>query len=165
VDIKVILHQGKMQHKSENYKLRKDEILMHKNRIYVPNDQDLKIPILSEIHKAPYARHLGYQKTMIAIKNQYYWAGMKKEIAKYIARCIECQKVKDENRNPDRLIQPLPIPKWKWEVVTMDFITRLPRTTKQHDSIMVVVDKLTKASHFIPVKLLNKQVDIDEIYM
>jgi hypothetical protein len=55
---------------------------------------------------------------------------------------LECQKVKAEHRHPAGLLQPLPIPEWKWEVVTMDFITKLPRTNKQHDSIMVVVDKI-----------------------
>jgi hypothetical protein len=59
----------------------------------------------------------------------------------------------------------LPIPEWKWEVVTIDFITKFPRTTRQHDSIMVVVDKLTKAAHFIPVKTTHKETNIAEIYM
>jgi hypothetical protein len=77
---------------------------------------------------------------------------MKKEVVDFIARCLECQKVKVEHRHPTGFLQPFPIPEWKWEVVTMDFITKLPRTVKKHDSIMVVVDKLTKASHFIPVK-------------
>jgi hypothetical protein len=63
------------------------------------------------------------------------------------------------------LLQPLPILEWKWDVVTPDFITKLPRTTKKHDSIMVVVDKLTKNDHFIPVKLTQKETNIAEIYM
>jgi hypothetical protein len=66
---------------------------------------------------------------------------------------LECQKVKVEHRNPARLLHPLPISEWKWEVVTMHFITKLPRTSKYHDYIMVVVENLTKVSHFIPVKL------------
>jgi hypothetical protein len=78
---------------------------------------------------------------------------------------MECQKVKDENRHPVRLIQPLLIPEWKWEVVTMDFITRLPRTNKKHDSMMVVVDKLTKDSHFIPLKTTHKLANVVDIYM
>jgi hypothetical protein len=65
---------------------------------------------------------------------------MKKEVANYIARCLECQKVKTEHKHPVGLLQPFPIPEWKWEVVTIDFITKLPRTVKQHDSIMVVVE-------------------------
>jgi hypothetical protein len=78
---------------------------------------------------------------------------------------LECQKVKAEHRHPAGFLQPLPIPEWKWEVVTMDFITKLPRTTKQHDSIMVVVDNLTKVSHFILVKLTHKVANIADIYM
>jgi hypothetical protein len=92
----------------------------------------------------PYVGHLGYQKTMTTVKNHYFWPGMKKEIAEYITRCMECQKVKAKHRHSTGLLQPLPILEWKWEVVTMDFITGFPSTDKQHDSIMVVVDKLTK---------------------
>jgi hypothetical protein len=69
------------------------------------------------------------------------------------------------NRNPVGLLQPLPIPKWKWEVVTMDFIKVLPRTNKKHDSIMVVVDKLTKSTCFIPLKTTHKATYVVDIYM
>jgi hypothetical protein len=68
--------------------------------------------------------------------------------------------VKTEHRHPTRSLQPLPIPEWKWEVVTLDFITKLPIIVKQHDSIMVVVDKLTKATHFIPVNTTHKATNI-----
>jgi hypothetical protein len=68
-------------------------------------------------------------------------------VANYIARCLERQKVKKKHIHPTRLLQPFPIPEWKWEVVTIDFITKLPKIVKQHDSIMVVVDKLIKATH------------------
>lgn len=78
---------------------------------------------------------------------------------------MECQKVKVENRHTVGLLQPLPIPEWKWEVVTMYSIIKLPRMIKQRDSIMVVVDNLTKASHFIPIKLTHKETNIDDIYM
>jgi hypothetical protein len=78
---------------------------------------------------------------------------------------MECQRVKAEHRHPAGLLHPLPIPEWKWEVVTMDFITGLPRTNKQHDSIMVVVDKLTKAAHFIPLKTTHKTSNVVDIYM
>jgi hypothetical protein len=90
---------------------------------------------------------------------------MKKEIDEYIARCMECQKVKAKHRHPAGLLHPLPIPEWKWDVVTMDFITGLPRTRKQHDSIMVVVDKLTKAAHFIPLKTTHRAVDVVDIFL
>jgi hypothetical protein len=90
---------------------------------------------------------------------------MKKEVANFIVNYLECQKVKVEHRHPAGLIQPLPIPEWKWKVVRMDFVTKLPKTRKQHDSIMVVGDNLTKATHFIPVKLTHKEVNIYDVYM
>jgi hypothetical protein len=90
---------------------------------------------------------------------------MKREIAEYIARCMDCQKVKAEHRHPTGLLQPLPIPEWKWEVVTMDFITGFPRTSKLHDLIMVVVDKLTKGDHFIPLKTTHKEVVVADIFI
>jgi hypothetical protein len=90
---------------------------------------------------------------------------LKREIAEYIARCMECQKVNVEHRHPVGLLQPLPIPKWKWEVVTMDFIIGFPITRKQHDLIMVVVDKLTKSTHFIPLKTTHKAEDVADIFL
>ena len=78
---------------------------------------------------------------------------------------MEFQKVKEEHRHPTGLLQPFPIPEWKWEVVTMDFIIGFPRTSKQHDAIMVVVDKLTKASHFIPMKVTPKETNVVDIDM
>jgi hypothetical protein len=125
----------------------------------------LKLAILKEMHNVAYAGHLGYQKTVAAVKSHYFWLGMKKEIVEYIARCTECQKVKAEHRHPAGLLQPLPIIKWKWDVVTMDFITGLPRTRKQHDSIMVVVEKLTKATHFIPLKTTHRAADVVDIFL
>jgi hypothetical protein len=90
---------------------------------------------------------------------------MKKEIAEYITICMECQRVKAEHIHPNGLLQPLPIPEWKWEVVTMDFIVGLPRSNKKHDSIMVVVDKLTKVANFIPLKTTHKASNVVDIYM
>jgi hypothetical protein len=82
------------------------------------------------MHNVPYVGHLGYQKTISAVKSQYYWPDMKREVADYIAKCLECQRVRVEHRQPTGLLHPLPIPEWKWEFVTMDFITGLPRTRK-----------------------------------
>jgi hypothetical protein len=90
---------------------------------------------------------------------------MKKEVVDFIARFLEYQKVKVEHKHPTSLLQPFPIPKWKWEVITMYFITKFPRSTKQHDSIMVVVDKLTKDTHFVLVKSTYKETNIVDIYM
>jgi hypothetical protein len=152
------------QQKIEDYKLENDEILIYKGIIYVPNSQELKNMILGEMHNVPYVGNPSYHKTIAVVKRQYYWPGLKKEVD-FITKCLECQKVKAEHRHLAGLLQPLPIPEFKWEVVTMDFITKLLRTNKQHDSIMVVVDKLTKATHFIPIKLTHKEANIVDVYM
>jgi hypothetical protein len=75
------LQQGEMPQKVENYKLEADGILLYKNKIYVPNVQNLKLRILNEMHNVPYVGHPRYQKTMVAVKSHYFWLGMKKEIA------------------------------------------------------------------------------------
>jgi hypothetical protein len=90
---------------------------------------------------------------------------MKKSLVCFNVRCKECQKVEVENRDPVGLLQPFPIPEWKWEIVTIDFITKLPRIARKHDSIIVVVEKLTKAVYFIPVKMTHKATNIAVIYM
>ena len=79
--------------------------------------------ILREMHNVPYVEHPGYQKTIAYVKSQYYWPGMKKEVVDFIAKCLECQKVKAKHRHPVGFLQPLLILEWKWEVVTMYFIT------------------------------------------
>lgn len=76
---------------------------------------------------------------------------MKREIASYVAKCDVCQRVKAEHQRPAGLLQPLQVPEWKWDRVGMDFVTGLPRSSRGHDSIWVIVDHLTKMSHFIPV--------------
>jgi hypothetical protein len=78
---------------------------------------------------------------------------------------MECQKVKVEHRHPTSLLQPLPILEKKWQVITIDFITKLPRKERKHNSIMVLVDKLTKVSHFSPMKTTYTTTNIVEIYI
>ena len=90
---------------------------------------------------------------------------MKTELAEYIARYFECQQVKTEHQHPARLLQPLPIPSWKWEKISLDFVTGLPRNQNLNDSIMVVVDKLSKAAHFIPIKTTYKAANIADIFL
>jgi hypothetical protein len=133
--------------------------------LYIPECDDLKRFIMDELHKRSYIGHLRYQKMFTVTRKQFYWPGLKKDIAEYLAKCIECQQVKAEHGHPVGLLKPLPIPKWKWETISMDFITGLPTLTKQNDTIMVVVDKLSKSAHFIPVKSTCKVIDIARIFM
>ena len=120
---------------------------------------------MDEIHQAPYSGHPGYQKMITTTRKQYFCLGMKKDMTEYISRCMKFQQVKVEHQHPTGSLQPLPVPEWKWEVISLDFITEFPMTWRQHDSIMVVVDKLTKAAHFIPVKSTHKTDDITKMFM
>ena len=90
---------------------------------------------------------------------------MKNEVVDFLARCIECQQVKAEHQHPIGLLQPLPIPNWKWEVFSLGFVTGLPKNRKQNDSIMVVVDKLSKEADFISVKTTHSAANIVDIFM
>ena len=87
---------------------------------------------MDEIHQAPYSCHPGYQKTIATAKKQYFRLGMKKDMAEYISRCMKCQQVKVEHQHPTGLLQPLSVPEWKWEFISMDFITGFPMTQRQH---------------------------------
>eukprot|EP00253_Pinus_taeda_P015655 PITA_15655 len=140
-------------------------MLYFNKRLYVPDSDDLKNLILDEFHTSHYTSHPGYQKMVTALRKEYFWPRMKKQVVEYLAKCLECQQIKAEHQHPAGLLQPLPIPEWKWETISMDFITGLPRTKKNHDSIMVVVDKLSKAAHFIPVQSTYKAVQIAHLFM
>jgi hypothetical protein len=140
-------------------------VLTYKDRLYIPNCDELKRFIKDELHKRPYTGHPGYQKMVTATRKKIYWSGLKKDVDKYLAQCIECQEFKAEHQHPVGLLHPLPIPEWKWETISMDFITGLPTSTKHNDAIMVVVDKLSKFAHFIPVKSTCKVIDIAQVFM
>jgi hypothetical protein len=89
----------------------------------------------------------------------------KRDVATHVALCDVCQRVKAEHQRPTRLLQPLKVPEWKWEEISMDFIVGLPRTRDGYDSIWVIVDKLTKVAHFIPVKTTYSGAQLAELYM
>ena len=97
---------------------------------------------------------------------QHYWCpGMKRDVIAYVERCLTCQQVKAEHQRPAGLLQPLEIPEWKWDQVTMDFVFGLPRTNKSHNSIWVVVDRLTKSAHFISLKSTYTLDRLAELYV
>jgi hypothetical protein len=85
---------------------------------------------MDELNKGSYTGHPGYQKMIVTTRKILYYIILKKDIVDYLGKYLECQKVKAENRHPARLLQPLQIPEWKWETISMDSITRLPRSTK-----------------------------------
>nr|ABA97826.1 retrotransposon protein, putative, Ty3-gypsy subclass [Oryza sativa Japonica Group] len=134
-------------------------------RLCVPDDKELKDLILTEAHQTQYSIHRGSTKMYQDLKENFWWASMRREIAEFVALCDVCQRVKAEHQRPAGLLQPLQIPEWKWEEIGIDFITGLPRTSSGHDSIWVVVDRLTKVAHFIPVHTTYTGKRLAELYL
>ncbi|GJT07619.1 putative reverse transcriptase domain-containing protein [Tanacetum coccineum] len=129
-----------------------DESFYFMNRIWVPLVGGMRTVILDEAHKSKYSVHPGADKMYYDLRDMYWWPGMKRDIATYVSECLTCAKVKAEHQRPLSLLQQPEIPEWKWENITMDFITKLPRTRNGHDAIWVVVDRLTKSAHFLAIR-------------
>jgi transposase InsO family protein len=140
-------------------------VLWYKGRICVPADSELKEVIMKEAHETPYSIHPGGTKMYQDLKEQFWWHGMKREIASFISKCDICQRVKAEHQRPAGLLQPLQVPEWKWDSVGMDFITGFPRSSRGNDSIWVIVDRLTKVAHFIPVKTTYNSGQLADLYL
>ncbi|GJW27757.1 zinc finger, CCHC-type containing protein [Tanacetum coccineum] len=107
---------------------------------------------MDEAHKSMYSIHLRADKMYHDLRDVYWWPGMKKDVAIYFSKCLTCSKVKAEHQRPSGLLQQPEIPKWKWEGIAMDFIMKLPRTSSGHNSIWVIVDRLTKSAHFLAIR-------------
>ena len=90
---------------------------------------------------------------------------MKKEIEEFVSKCLTCQKIKLEHQRPSRPLQPLDIPEWKWESIAMDFVVGLPRMPAGHDLIWVIIDRLTKSAHFLPVKTTYSVEKYAKVYI
>jgi hypothetical protein len=123
------------------------------------------VPNLKPINESTYSIHLGSTKMYKDLKTRYWWNGMKRDVAEYVALCDTYQQVKAEHQRLAGLLQPLRIPEWKWEDIRMDFIVGLPHTQAGYDSIWVIVDRLTKVAHFIPVKMTYLGAKLAELYM
>ena len=99
------------------------------------------------------------------LQERFWWHGMKRDIATFIACCDSCQRIKAEHQKPAGLLQPNKIPEWKWDEIGMDFITGLPRSQRGNDAIWVITDRLTKVAHFIPVKTTHTTQKLAKIYL
>ena len=131
----------------EDYTL-KEGLLFFKQRLCIFNG--LRRQILKEAHKSPLVAHPGYQKMLSSLKEGFFWPQMKKDALEFCKQCLVFEKVKAKRVKIPGKLQPLDIPQMKWECISMEFITALPRVAKNFDSIFVVVDRLTKVAHLIP---------------
>nr|GEV94054.1 retrotransposable element Tf2 [Tanacetum cinerariifolium] len=137
--------------KQVEFRIDEDNVLWQDTRLVVPNDASLREALLTEAHSSPFSVHPGSTKMYHDLKQHFWWSGMKRDVATFVSRCLICQQVKIEHQRASGLLQPLNIPVWKWDEISMDFVTGLPRTQRRHDAIWVVVDRLTKSAHFLHI--------------
>jgi hypothetical protein len=140
-------------------------VLWFEDRLVVPKNPELRKKILDEAHLSIFSMHPSSNKMYHDLISLYWWTRMKREIAKYISECDTCQRVKASHLKVAGTLQPLPIPSWKWEDICMDFIVGLPNTSQHHDFVWVIVDRLTKTTHFLPVHTTHKTEKYAEIYI
>ena len=121
--------------KETEFSVNKDGSLYYRDRVCVPNDDEVKKSILEEAHSGSFAMHPSSTKMYQDLKTSYWWSGMKRDVSKFVTKCMVCQKVKTEHQVPSRLLQPIKIPEWKWDRIIMDFVVGLPVTKRKHDSV------------------------------
>ncbi|KAI3784162.1 hypothetical protein L1987_43256 [Smallanthus sonchifolius] len=122
------------------------------NCIWILDRDNLHTFVMNEAHKTHYSVHPDADKMYKDLRTQYWWPGIKKDIAPYVSKCLTCLKVKAEHQRPSGLLEQPEIPVWKWECISMDFISKLPHTSRGHDSIWVIIDRLTKSAYFLPMR-------------
>nr|GEW46816.1 reverse transcriptase domain-containing protein [Tanacetum cinerariifolium] len=154
---------GRMQ--KQIFEIRTNGIRYHDKHIWLPLHEGLRDLIMHESHKSKYSIHPGSTKMYQNLRRLYWWPNMKADITTYVDQCLTSAKVKAEHLKPSSLLQQPEIPKWKWENVTMDFVTGLPRTPSGYDLIWVIVDRLTKSAHFLPKKKTDSIEKLAELYL
>ena len=133
-------------------------------QMYVPDDDSLRMHIISSHHDSPVAGHPGYQKTQELIERQYYWPGLASDVRSYVARCDRCARFKGSNMKPAGSAGPLQPSTMPWVDVSADFITDLP-LSNGFDSILTVVDQFSKETEFIPCNKTATALDTAKLYL
>ncbi|WVZ75943.1 hypothetical protein U9M48_023955 [Paspalum notatum var. saurae] len=159
------IREGLDEKKKACFTLDDHGVLCFKNRLVVPKNIELRKKILDESHTSMFTIHPGSNKMYQDLKQKFWWTHMKREIAKYVSECNVCQRVKADYLKPAGMLQPLAVPAWMWKDVHMDFIIGLSRTQKGYDSIWVIIDRLTRSAHFIPVKTIYHAKIYAELYI
>ncbi|GJW66996.1 putative reverse transcriptase domain-containing protein [Tanacetum coccineum] len=149
----------------KEFETRAHGTLCIKKRSWLPRQGGLRGLILNESHRSKYSIHLGSDKMYHDLKKLYWWPNIKAEIATYVSKCLTCVKVKAEHQKPSGLLVQPEIPQWKWEKITMEFITKLPRTTSGQDTLWVIIDQFTKSAHFLPIKETDSMKKPTRLYL
>ncbi|GJY73594.1 putative reverse transcriptase domain-containing protein [Tanacetum coccineum] len=145
--------------------IRPDGTRCIKNRIWLPLFGNLRDLIMHESYKSKYSVHPGSDKMYQDLKKLYWWPNMKAIIVEYVGKCLTCSRVKAECQKLSGLLVQPEIPMWKWERITMDFITKLTKTLNKHDTIWVIIDHLTKSAHFIPTRETDSMETLTRLYI
>ncbi|GJW62846.1 reverse transcriptase domain-containing protein [Tanacetum coccineum] len=144
---------------------RTDGTLCLNGRSWLPCYGDLRTVIMHESHKSKYSIHPGSDKMYQDMKKLYWWPNMKADIATYVSKCLTCAKVKAEHQRPSGLLVQPKIPEWKWDNITMDFVTKLPKSSQGYDTIWVIVDRLTKSAIFTPMRETDPLDKLARMYL
>ncbi|GJV82490.1 putative reverse transcriptase domain-containing protein [Tanacetum coccineum] len=150
--------------RKEKLEPRADGILCFNNRSWLPCYGDLRTLIMQS-HKSKSYVHPGSDKMYQDMKQLYWWPNMKADIATYVSKCLTCLRVKAEHQKPSGLLVQPEIPQWKWDNITMDFVTKLPKTQSGNDTIWVIVDRLTKSAHFLPMRETDPMDKLARLYL
>ncbi|KAA3469696.1 DNA/RNA polymerases superfamily protein [Gossypium australe] len=138
-------------YKPKEFYVNPDGCLTFRDRVCVSKNDELIQKILSEAHSGCLTIHPGSTEMYNDLRKWYWWPSMKKDISEFVSKCLICQHVKAEHQVPLGLVQPIMVSEWEWDRIIMDFVTGLPLTPKKKDAVWVVVDRLTKSAHFIPL--------------
>ncbi|GKB49903.1 putative reverse transcriptase domain-containing protein [Tanacetum coccineum] len=149
----------------KSFKIHPDGTRCIKNRSWLPLFGNLRDLIMHESYKSKYSIHPGSEKIYQDLKKLYWWPNMKAIIAEYVGKCLTCSRVKAECQKPSGLLVQPEIPIWKWERITMDFVTKLPKTSSGHDTIWVIIDRLTKSTHFISTRETDSMETLTRLYI
>ncbi|GJY09874.1 putative reverse transcriptase domain-containing protein [Tanacetum coccineum] len=142
-----------------------DGTLCLNGRSWLPCYGDLRTVIMHESYKSKYSIHPGSDKMYQDMKKLYWWPNMKADIATYVSKCLTCAKVKAEHQRPSGLLVQPKIPEWKWDNITMDFVTKLPKSSQGYDTIWVIVDRLTKSAIFTPMRETDPMDKLARMYL
>ena len=142
--------------------VRMDGFLFKGNTLCIPSCS-LRLSILDELHGGTLRGHFGEAKTLALVKANFFWPKLEKDIARFVKKCVVCMMAKTNGNNAG-LYTPLPIPNMPWEEVSLDFVLGLPRTQRNKDSILVVVDRFSKMAHFVPCNKSNDASHVADLY-